>query len=301
MSGKWGLFTGVSLVFVVLGAVSPGLLSAGPVGPFVADFADTVEPGKLSLQMIPVLGLNQGEFDQDGKIRYLPSGDRDASLSLSLLPIYGIAQDLEISGEVPIIYNWKSQSGRSAQDGGVGDTSLKMKYRLYEGGTDSWAPSISTMGKVRFPTGRYDNLSSDKLGTDATGSGAFLFTLGVNVGKCTNRWQVTANLWYNWPLETTVDGVRTKEGNFWFYALTGEYALSKHWSVLLEFYGQEQGKREINGGAVGQSESRVLNVLPGIGWDISEKMYMMAGCSFPLLGKNSSLTVTPSLFFNYNF
>jgi hypothetical protein len=98
-----------------------------------------------------------------------------------------------------------------------------------------------------------------------------------------------------------VDGVKTKEGNFWFYALAGEYALSKHWSVLLEFYGQEQGKKEINGGALDQSESRVLNALPGIGWNISEKMYMMAGCSFPLLGKNSNFIISPSLFFNYNF
>ncbi len=297
MSGKWGPLIGVGLACLVLGAGSPGLLPAGTVGPLIADFADPVDPGKLSLQIIPVLGLKQGEFDRDGKIRYLPSGDRDTSLALSFLPIYGIAKDLEISGEVPLIYNWKSQSGRSAQDGGVGDAALKLKYRLYEGGTDGWAPSVSTIGRVRFPTGRYENLSPDKIGADATGSGAYMFTLGVNVGKCTNQWQVTANLWYNWPLETTVDGVKTKEGNFWFYALAGEYAVSKHWSVLLEFYGQEQGKKEINGGAVDQSESRILNVLPGIGWDISEKMYMMAGCSFPLLGKNSNFTISSYSFF----
>ncbi len=301
MSRKGGPFIGLGLAFLVLGMGFPVFLFAGTVGPFVADFADTQEPGKLALQIIPVLGLKQGEFDQDGKIRYLPSGDRDTSLALSLLPIYGIAQDLEIAGEVPFIYNWKSQSGRSAQDGGVGDMALKMKYRLSEGETDGWAPSVSTIGRVRFPTGKYENLSPDKMGADAAGSGAYLFTLGINIGKCTGQWQVTANLWYNWPLETTIDGVKTKEGNFWFYALSGEYAVSKHWSVLLEFYGQEQGKTEIDGRTVDQSESRVLNVLPGIGWDISEKMYMMAGCSFPLLGKNSSLTIIPSLFFNYNF
>lgn len=301
MSRKWRPFIGLSLAFLFLGMVFPVLLPAGTIGPFVADFADTQEPGKLALQVIPVLGMKLGEFDREGKIRYLPSGDRDTSLALGFLPVYGIVQDLEVSGEVPVLYNWRSQSGRSAQDGGVGDTALKIKYRLHEGGTEGWAPSISTVGRVRFPTGKYENLSPDKMGADATGSGAYLFTLGVNVGKCTNRWQVTANLWYNWPLETTVDGVKTKEGNSWSYALSGEYALSKHWSVLLEFYGQEQGKKEINGMALDQSESRVLNVLPGIGWDISEKMYMMAGCSFPLLGKNNNFTIMPSLFFNYNF
>ena len=77
---------------------------------------------------------------------------------------------------------------------------------------------------------------------------------------------------------------------------------TEKWSVILEFYGQEQGK---NGdrirGAVDNSESRVLYVLPGLGWDISEKMYIMAGCSFPCWARTVAITIIPTLFFNYNF
>ena len=69
-------------------------------------------------------------------------------------------------------------------------------------------------------------------------------TLGLNVGKWTKKWQWTANLWYNWPLDATIDGVQTRSGNFLYYALAGEYAVSEKWSIILEFFGQEQGKTE---------------------------------------------------------
>ena len=45
-----------------------------------------------------------------------------------------------------------------------------------------------------------------------------------------------------------MDGVKTREGKFWFYALTGQYAVTEKWSIVLEFYGQEQGKAEIESG-----------------------------------------------------
>ncbi len=267
----------------------------------MADFADTQDPGKFVLQAFPSLAIRTGEFDQNGNVRYLPSGDRDYSFAVPVVPIYGIVKDLEISGEIPFIYNWKSQSGQSAQEGNIGDVALKMKYRLFDGGEEGWTPSVSMVGRVRFPTGKYEKMAPEKLGVEKTGSGSYMYTLGVNVGKWTKKWQVTANLWYNLPQETSIDGVKTRDGNFWFYALAGEYALTEKWSIVLEFYGQEQGKTEIESRSVDNSESRILYVLPGLGWDISKKMFIMAGCSFPLLGKNNPHTIIPTLFFNFYF
>jgi hypothetical protein len=278
-----------------------GISTADPVGPLVADFADTNDPGKFILQAFPLMAIRTGNFDQNGNIRYLPSGDRDYSFAVSFVPIYGIMKDLEISAEIPFIYNWKSLSNQSAQEGNIGDTALKLKYRLYEGGEEGWKPSVSMIGRVRFPTGKYEKLSPEKLEVDKTGSGSYMYSLGIDVGKITKQWQVTANLWYNWPQETNSGGVNTREGNFWFYALAGEYAITEKCSVILEFYGQEQGKTEIDSRSVDNSESRVLYVLPGLGWDISKKMFLMAGCSFPLLGKNNPQTIIPTLFFNFYF
>jgi hypothetical protein len=296
---------GQNLVIIVSGliifSIGAGRAMADPVGPLVADFADTTDAGKFILQAFPSLAFRTGEFDEKGNIRYLPSGDRDYSFGIPFVLLYGIMKDLEVSAEIPFLYNWKTEAGQSAQDGNLGDTAIKVKYRFYDGGEEGWAPSVSMIGRVRFPTGKYEKLAQDKMGVDQTGNGSYMYSLGVNVGKWTKQWQITANLWYNWPQETTMDGIKTREGNFWYYALAGEYALTEKWSVFLEFYGQEQGKTEVESRSVNNSESRVLYVLPGVGWDISKKIFIMAGCSFPLLGKNNPHTIIPTLFVNYFF
>jgi hypothetical protein len=300
MKGRWHYLV-FSLSGLILILIWAGISTADPVGPLVADYADTQDPGKFTLQVFPSLAIRTGDFAQNGNIRYRPSGDRDYSFAVPVVPLYGIIKDLEISGEIPFLYNWKNQAGQSAQEGGVGDAALKLKYRLYEGGEEGWKPSVSMIGRVRFPTGKYEKLAPEKLGVDEMGNGSNMYSLGINVGKWTKKWQVTANLWCNWHQETTIDGIKTREGNFWFYALAGEYALTEKWSIVLEFYGQEQGKTEIASQGVDNSESRVLYVLPGVGWDISKKMFLMAGCSFPLLGKNNPQTIIPTLFFNFYF
>jgi hypothetical protein len=286
-------------VFVLL--IGVGIAAADPVGPFVADFTDTQDPGKFTLQAFPLVGIRLGDFDSSGTIRYNPSGDRDNSFALPLVGIYGIAKDLEISADLTYFYNWKSVSGQSAQEGGIGDSFVKLKYRLFDGGEEGWKPSISAIGRVRLPLGKHENLEAKNLGTDELGSGAYMVTMGVNIGKWTKQWQWTANIWYNWPLDTTVDGLQTREGQFLYYALAGEYALTKKWSVSLEFFGQEQGQTEVDYRMVDHTDSRVLYIVPGVGWDISEKFFVMASVSMPVLGKNNPVTIIPGLFFNINF
>ena len=290
-----------NLVFICAGLILflvwTDLSQADPVGPLVADFADTTDPGKFILQVFPFMAIRTGEFDRDGNVRYLPGGDRDYSWIVPIVPIYGITKELEISGEIPFIYNWKSQSGQSVQEGGLGDAALKLKYRLYEGGEEGWKPSVSMIGRVRFPSGKYERLAPEKLGVDEMGSGSYMYTLGINAGKWTKKWQVTANLWYNWPQETTVDGVKTRDGNFWLYALTGEYAITEKWSIVLEFYGQEQGKTEIESRALDNSESAgaLRTARPGLGY--LQKNVHHGRLFLPFAGQEQSPGHHPDPFF----
>ena len=294
--GRLWIFFGIFLILTQSRSAS-----ADPVGPFVADFADTQDPGKFTLQAFPLMGIRLGEFDSGGTIRYAPSGDRDNSFAIPIVGVYGITKDLEISADLTYSTNWKSEAGQAAQHGGIGDSFIKLKYRLFDGGEEGWKPSVSTIGRIRLPLGNCDHLDPHKLGTDELGSGAYMATLGLNVGKWTKKWQWTANLWYNWPLDTTIDGVQTRRGNFLYYALAGEYAVSEKWSIILEFFGQEQGKTERDYRMLDNTDSRVLYAVPGVGWDISEKFFVMASVSIPVLGKNNPVTIIPGLFFNFNF
>jgi hypothetical protein len=122
---------GLLLIFfgIFLTLTQSGSASADPVGPFVADFADTQDSGKFTLQAFPLMGIRLGAFDSGGTNRYAPSSDRDNSFAIPIVGVYGITKDLEISADLTYSYNWKSEAGQSAQHGGIGDSFIKLKYR----------------------------------------------------------------------------------------------------------------------------------------------------------------------------
>ncbi len=279
----------------------PRSVDASHVGPFVADTAEPIETHKLVFQVIPSFFIKQGVYNEEGNRQYLPSGDRQNQLITLFKPIYGLFNHFEISAEIPVQYNWLTQGNRSANDGGVGEVLLAGKYRFWENDKNGWRPSISGIAKVKFPSGRYEKLSENRLGGDKTGNGSYEYWIGVNCSKFLGDWAVHLNLWYDWVAETTVDGVRTKPGNILNYNAAVEYSFNKKFSFLLELIGLEQGKREEMNQTVEKSEVRSLALMPALGWEINEKICLLMGCSFSLLGKNTDFGFTPALLFNYSF
>lgn len=300
MIKKIGLSLIVFVVVHLLGGY-PAILEASLVGPFVADTAETTEIQKLVFQVNPSLFIKQGVYNEEGARQSLPSGDRQNQLTTILKPIYGLFENFEISLEIPVQYNWVTQTDRSGQGGGVGDVLLGGKYRFWENNKNGFLPSISGIAKIKFPVGLYEKLSEDKLGSDQTGNGSYEYCVGVNVSKFVGDWAFHLNLGYDWVAETTIDGVQTKPGNIITYNIAVEYSFSKKFSFLIELIGVEQDKRTERNQTITNSEARSLSLLPAVGWEFSEKMFVLMGCSFSVLGKNIDFGVTPAFLFNYNF
>ncbi len=291
------------LVFVVghlLGGY-PSILEASHVGPFVADTAEPTEAQRLVLQVIPSFFIKQGLYNEEGSRQSLPSGDRQNQLTTVFKPIYGLFDNFEITVEIPVQYNWVTQADRSGQSGGVGDILLGGKYRFVEHNKDGFLPSISGVAKAKFPVGRYEKLSEDKLGSDRTGNGSYEYIVGLNFSKFVGDWALHLNLGYDWVAETTINGVQTKPGNLINYNLAVEYSFSKKFSFLIELIGVEQDKSEERNQTIAKSEARSLSLLPALGWEFNEKMFVLMGCSFSVLGKNTDFGLTPAFLFNYNF
>lgn len=291
----------VIITVVCFFVVGVQISEASHVGPFVADTAEPTETQKFVFQVIPSFFIKQGVYDEEGTRKFLPSGDRQNQLTSVFKPIYGLFTNFEISVEVPFQYNWVTQRERSGQSGGVGDILVGGKYRFVENDKDGLRPSISGIAKVKFPTGRYEKLSGDQLGSDRTGNGSYEYVVGVNISKFWGDWAFHLNLWYDWVAETNVNGVRIKPGNLWNYNAAVEYSFSKKFSFLLELIGLEQGKREEGNLTIEKSEVRSLSLMPALGWELNEKMCVLIGCSFSLRGKNTDFGFTPALLFNYNF
>jgi hypothetical protein len=280
---------------------SPASIKADHVGPFVADTAEPIEAHKFSFQVIPSLFIKQGVFDQDGTIKYSPSGDRGYQLLTTAKPYYGLFENFEVSAQVPLVYNWVTRNGMSEKDGGIGDVSIWAKYRFMENDKQGLCPSIAAIAMIKFPTGKNERMAENKLGSDQTGNGSYEYTLGLNVSKHWGSWSLHGNLWYNWVAETTIDGLKTKPGDIIYYDLAVEYSLTKKLTALIELNCWEQGRTGQNNRMLENSETRSISVLPALEWELSEKVFIIFGCSVPFLGKNADYGFTPSLMFNYDF
>jgi len=71
-----------------------------------------------------------------------------------------------------------TRDGKSEKDGGIGDISIGGKYRFVENDKEGLRPSIAAIALIKFPTGKYERLAENKLGSDQMGNGSYEYTLG---------------------------------------------------------------------------------------------------------------------------
>ena len=220
---------------------------ANCLGPLISDTGDTVGDNTFIGQMLTYPFIKTGDFDDDGGLKYLPSGDRSVRWTTVLRPYYGLTEDWEVSADIPYYYNWVTQAGRSAQGGGFGDLLLGTKYRFLKNDKEGWRPSVAGIGRVKFPTGKYEGLADNLLGTDKSGNGSYEYLLGLAASKHWGRWAVHFSVLYNYLTETRQDGVETKPGDIWTAQLALEYDLTKTMSLVGELTAYRQGIARLGG------------------------------------------------------
>lgn len=188
--------------------------------------------------------------------------------------------------------NTPALPGRGSADfGGLGDVNLTLKYLLRE--ESARAPAVTALASSSFPSGHHTPLNPGRLGTDALGSGVYVFTRGFNFFKKMLPLEFYGNLWYNVPSIGSV--VKTSPGRDWITAnMAVEYIFSRHFDLLLEFYSQWETSR-ICAHHPGSSPAAIFGVLPGSEFIHSQRWTSALG------GKNNDRKVTPIFTIVYNF
>ena len=289
------------LILLVSLLITASSLKADILGPLITETADPIGKHNLALQFSSFLFIKAGDYDDQGGKKVLPGDDRNNKLTAVLKPVYGLLNTMDLFAEIPYQVNFARQGSASAQDGGLADIFLGAKYRFWEGKEDSWQPSLTGIFKAKFPTGKYEHLSPDKLETDKTGNGSYEYYLSAIVSKTWGDWCLHFNLGYNWTTEVSVDGVQTKHGNIWFYNLAAEWSFGKNWDLIAELNGWQQEKTRENGQPVDYTDARTLAFILALGWRVHDNTFALAGVSFPLSGKNTEFGLTPGLLLNINF
>jgi hypothetical protein len=271
------------------------------IGPILTDTAVPVDKGALYVQPFWSFSPVTGAFTTHGK--RVSAGGNFHSFGCTLQITYGVWDNFEVFTVIPAVVNWATSvdvpgpnGERSASHAGLSDIDLTLKYRLVKEGPV--APTISAVCATDFPTGHYKHLNPGRLGTDALGSGAYVFTTGVNVSKWVKPFIFYGNLYYSLSTSTTSPSlfseaeVKTYPRDFVTVNLAAEYPFAERWTALLELTSFWDAGRLCGAGA-NVAPAHLLSILPGIEFRATEKLFVALGVNVDLMGRDTVAAVTP--------
>lgn len=274
-------------------------LSAGPVATWTAPLCGK---GKFVIQPFFFYNRTRGTFNSQGHYNSLPGGDKKNQFQEQLFMQYGLTDRLEINGQTVYQENYVTQGGLKAHKNGFGDSYLFLRYCAIE--EEGAMPHITGLFQLKMPTGKYQHLDPNKLGTDlmaaTSGGGSWDHGYGVLLTKKLKPFLLHADGIYNFPQKVMVDGVKTVYGKYLNYDFGVEYFLPNRFNLMLEFNGFLQRDKKQDGTKAPGSDINYLTVAPGLGWS-NEKIQTLLAYQRILTGTNTDANDSVVLTFVYTF
>lgn len=181
---------------------------------------------------------------------------------------YGLTDKWEIDAQTVYQQNFVKHGELKAHSRGIGDSYFFLRYCAIE--EEKRLSHLAGVFQLKFPTGKYQNADSGKLGTDlmgaTSGAGSYDQGLGLMLTKKLKPFVFHSDLIYSYPQEAKVNGIKRKYANYLNYDLGVEYFLSKGFNLMLEVNGFTQGDRKDDSARVTASDINYITISPGIGW-----------------------------------
>lgn len=274
-------------------------VSAGPVTTWTAPACGK---GKFVIQPFFFYNKTRGAFNAEGHYDSLPGGEYKYQFQQQLFMQYGLTERLEIDGQTVYQENFRRQNDNNARDDGFGDSYGFLRYCFLDE-TEN-LPHTAALFQLKVPTGKYQKLDPNKLGTDSmgatSGGGSYDHGYGLNLSKKLKPFLFHADAIYNFPQEVKVDGVKTEYGNYLNCDFSAEYFLPKGFNLMLEFNGFLQGDKKQNGAKTPASDINYLTLAPGIGWS-DENVQTLLAYQRTLVGTNTDANDSVVLTLVYTF
>lgn len=274
-------------------------VSAGPVTTWTAPLC-----GKAKFVIQPFFFYNRtrGTLNNDSHYNSLATGDKKYQYQQQLFMQYGLTDKLEIDAQTVYQQNYRKQGELKAHSRGLGDSYLFLRYCAIEEG--HFIPHMVGLFQVKFPSGKYQKLDPDKLGTDSmgatSGGGSFDNGYGLILTKKIKPFVLHLDAIYSFPLERKIDKVKTQYGRYLNYDFGLEYILPRGFNLMLEFNGFLQGDKKQDGDKVVASDIKYLSIAPGIGWSCN-KIQMLLAYQRTLTGTNTDANDSVVFTFVYTF
>lgn len=250
-------------------------VSAGPITTWTAPLCGK---GKFVIQPFFFYNHTRGSFNSEGYYKTLPDGEGKHQCQEQLFMQYGITDRLEIDAQAVYQENYARQDDLKAHENGFGESYLFLRYCALE--EKGWMPHITGLLQLKMPTGKFQHLDPNKLGTDSmgatSGGGSWDPGFGLNLTKKIRPFVFHADASYSFHQKVKVDGVKTRYNKYLNYDVGLEYFLPKGFNLMLEANGFLQGDRWEDGGRVPSSDIRYFTLAPGIGWSCDKFQTLLA-------------------------
>lgn len=284
-------------------------------GPLLAPTPINMKPGHPAIEPSLTIFNTYGIYNAGWNLK---KKDRVWAVNPLIDFQFGITNDLGIETLVSFISNFKNGQNFSHFQ----DTVVLFGYQVSKDVKDSWVPDFRFILQETFPTGKYQKLSPQKQGIDATGFGSFqtgpvlafrkLFYLPESFFSL--RWSIG----YLFPSTVRVTGLNAyggghgtkgnvRPGQTLTAFLSGEYSFSQHWVLAFDTEFLYQRKSRFSGKdgitsvgekvSVGLPSSVQISFAPEIEYNFTPLSGMLAGVWFTVAGRNS--TAFMSTFFAY--
>lgn len=279
-------------------------------GPLVTPSASMMPPGSANIQ--PYLFVSGSWANYDSQRRVVSIPDNAYSVQLNPPMQIGLTDTMDLVVSAAGIAKW--QSGHTG--GGFNDLSLTIGFPILR--QTLYVPGMKFTIAQSFPTGKYQKLSTNGLGLNSTGAGAYQTTFGYSVGKMiwwTYPYPMNVRAFVGYTLSTNVhvENFNTYGGGFGTYGtvdpgnkLTADFGMevsfSQNWVFALDvvytasnrtkFHGNPGRNADSTFASVGSGYSDNLSLAPAIEYNWNENFGVLGGVQFSIYGRNSSVFAT---------
>ncbi|NGX45005.1 MAG: hypothetical protein K940chlam2_00145 [Chlamydiae bacterium] len=282
-------------------------------GPLLTPSGHVVPRGFVNFEPYAFVNVTTGKYDDDWNSSSVPNFvnvNWQGPIFIGLTPMSDILLVPQAS--------WNSTMGVSNLV--FNDFIVEYDLALVQDTRTNKIPGVKIYIQETFPTGQYERLDPQKLGTDAGGRGTFATNVGFVITRVFHMYDdhflaLRLNPFYTFRTKVDVKGVnayggakdtdaRVDPGDSYGAFFGAEYNLSRHWALALDVAGSYEYKTTFKGNpgtlsSLASPEAIQFSLAPAIEYNFNASVGIIAGAWFTVAGKNSSRFASGAIAINY--
>ncbi len=274
--------------------------------------ASAITPARLGLHEQALVGVlvtastGLGSYDAARTFRATPPGVGELDLRQDVVAALRWLERGQLGVLIPLHASWRRSPTTGAElGGGLGDLSLNLRYDAINNREYRYLPGIALLGGVTLATGRPPESARRPLGSDATGTGATQFSVGLALERSFGDFLLNVTGLASKRTRREVFGVDSELGTHLMALFAVGYTLFEETAVAGVLTYTHEGDARIDGQAVPDTASGRLRVSLAASSTISDA-WRLQGAAFidpPLdgLGRNLPSSVGATLGLIWSF